>query len=400
MDNNIRLILILFICIWRCAFAAEYSPGADDTQIKLGNTTAYSGPASHYSLIAKTSAAYFNKINEEGGINGRKIIFLSRDDNYSPAKTLEQARRLVENDEVLAIVEPLGTPTNKAIQKYLNEKKIPQLFIISGTEQWNKPQLFPWSMRWLPSYYDEGRSYAKYLLQNIPNAKIGVLYQNDDYGKEFFNGFRDALGDKADKMIVKVQTYDVRDPTINSQIFSLKKSGADVFLDISTCRFSVQAIQKMADIDWKPTHILNSVSASLETTFQSAGLEESTGIITMQCLKGPLDPVWKDDKGVKDYLAFMEKYMPDANANEYFSVLGYTVAQTIVRVLEQCKDNITRDNVMTQAASLDLALPMLLPGIKLRTSKNDFAPIKQYQMVKFDGSKFISLGSIINVGQD
>jgi branched-chain amino acid transport system substrate-binding protein len=375
----------------------KYDTGANDTEIKIGNINPYSGPASAYGLIGKTIAAYFNKVNAEGGINGRKINFISYDDAYSPPKSVEQARKLVESDEVLLIFQSLGTPSNSAIQKYMNAKKVPHLFVATGATKWGDPKNFPWTMGWQPPYQSEARIYAKYLLEKFPNAKIGILYQNDDYGKDYVKGLKDGLGAKAATMIVSEQPYETSDPTVDSQIVNLKASGADVFFNVTTPKFAAQAIKKAAEIDWKPLHLLNNVSQSVGGVLKPAGLDNSKGILSSYYLKDATDPAWKDDAGYKDWLAFMGKYFPDGDKTSSFTVYGYTVAQTLVQVLKQCGDNLTRENVMKQAASLKtLELGMLLPGIKINTSASDFYPIKQMQMQRFTGERWESIGPVMS----
>jgi branched-chain amino acid transport system substrate-binding protein len=375
----------------------KYDTGATDTEIKIGNIMPYSGPASSYGVIGKTEAAYFNKINAEGGINGRKINFISYDDSYSPPKTVEQARRLVESDGVLLIFNSLGTPPNSAIQKYMNTKKVPQLFVATGASKWNDPKDFPWTMGWQPSYQSEARIYAKYILKNEPNAKIGILYQNDDYGKDYLKGFRDGLGAKGAKLIVAEESYETTEPTIDSHIVRLKASGADVFFNASIPKFAAQAIKKSAEIEWKPLHFLNSVSSSIGATIKPAGLDAAQGIISAAYLKDPTSPQWKNDPGMKRFNEFLDKYYADADRNDAFVVYGYTVTQTMVYVLKQCGDDLTRANVMKQAASItDLKLDGLLPGITINTSATDFAPIDQLQLEKLQGDTWQLFGDIIS----
>src|SRR5665213_1437282 len=375
----------------------KYDTGATDTEIKIGNIMPYSGPASSYGVIGKTEQAYFNKINAEGGINGRKINFISYDDGYSPPKTVEQARKLVESDEVLFIFNSLGTPPNSAIQKYMNAKKVPQLFVATGATKWNDPKDFPWTMGWQPSYQSETQIYAKYILKNVPNAKIGVLYQNDDYGKDYLKGLKDGLGAKAASMIVAELSYETTQPTIDSEIVKLKASGADVFVNLSIPKFAAQAIKKAAEIQWKPLHFLNSVSSSIGATIKPAGFDAAQGIISSAYIKDPTDPQWKDDAGMKTFNAFLDKYYAEANRNDAFVVYGYTVAQTMVYVLKHCGDNLTRENVMKQAASIrGLELGGLLPGIKINTSATDFAPIEQLRLQKFQGETWHLFGDIIS----
>jgi branched-chain amino acid transport system substrate-binding protein len=375
----------------------KYDTGATDTEIKIGNIMPYSGPASSYGVIGKTEEAYFRKINAEGGINGRKINFISYDDGYSPPKTVEQARKLVESDEVLLIFNSLGTPPNSAIQKYMNTMKVPQLFVATGATKWDDPKNFPWTMGWQPSYQSETQIYAKYILKNKPDAKIGVLYQNDDYGKDYLKGLKDGLGAKGAKLIVAEDSYETTEPTIDSHIVSLKASGADVFVDITIPKFAAQAIKKNAEIGWKPLHFLNSVSSSIGATIKPAGFDAAQSIISSAYIKDPTDPQWKDDPGMKTFNAFLDKYYPEANRNDAFVVYGYTVAQNMVYVLKQCGDNLTRANVMEQAASIKgLKLDGLLPGITIKTSATDFAPIQQLQLEKLQGETWHLFGDIIS----
>jgi branched-chain amino acid transport system substrate-binding protein len=374
----------------------KYDPGASDTEIKVGNTNPYSGPASAYGLIGKTIDAYFKKVNAEGGINGRKINFISYDDAYSPPKAVEQARKLVESDEVLLLFQTLGTPSNTAIQKYMNAKKVPQLFVATGATKWGDPKNFPWTMGWQPTYQAEGHIYAQYLLKNKPDAKIGILFQNDDYGKDYVKGLKDGLGDKAKTMIVAEAPYETSDPTVDSQIINLKASGADVFFNVTTPKFAAQAIKKAAEIGWKPLHLLNNVSQSVGSVLKPAGLENAKDILSTYYLKDATDSQWKNDAGMKEWSVFMDKYFPDGDKSSSFTVYGYSVAQTMVQVLKQCGDTLTRENVMKQAANLDLNLPMLLPGIKIKTSATDFYPIQQMQMQRFNGETWELLGEVMS----
>ncbi|MEZ5820994.1 MAG: ABC transporter substrate-binding protein [Bradyrhizobium sp.] len=373
----------------------KYDTGASDTEIKIGNIMPYSGPASAYGVIGKTAEAYFKKINAEGGINGRKINFITYDDAYSPPKTVEQARKLVESDEVLFIFNPLGTPPNSAIHKYMNSKKVPQLFVATGATKWNDPKNFPWTMGWQPNYQSEAQIYAKYILKNHPNAKIGVLYQNDDYGKDYLKGLKDGLGAKT-SMIVMEESYEVSEPTIDSHIVKLKATGADVFVNITTPKFAAQAIKKNAEIGWKPVHFLNNVSASVGSVLKPAGFENAQGIISSAYLKDPTDKQWKDDAGMKAWNEFLDKYFPEANRADGSVMYGYTVAQGLVQVLKQCGNDLTRANVMKQAASLkDLQLGGFLPGIKANTSATDFAPISQVQLQRFKGETWELFGEVM-----
>ena len=375
----------------------KYDPGASDAEIKIGNTMPYSGPASAYGTIGKAEAAYFKKINDEGGINGRKINFISLDDGYSPPKTVEQVRKLVEQDEVLLVFGPLGTPSNTAIQKYMNAKKVPQLFVATGATKWNDPQGNPWTMGWQPNYQTETTIYAKHILKNKPNAKIGVLYQNDDYGKDYLKGLRDGLGEKAKAMIVAEVSFEVTDPTIDSQIVQLQGSGADVFINITTPKFAAMAIRKAYDIGWKPLQYLNNVSSSVGSVLTPAGLDKSVGIISSNYGKDPTDPQWANDPGMNEWRAFMKKYFPDGNLTDSSNVYGYSVARTLVQVLKQCGDNLTRENVMKQAANLkDFDTGLALPGIRINTSPTDFAPIQAVQLVKFDGKTWGLFGEVLD----
>jgi branched-chain amino acid transport system substrate-binding protein len=375
----------------------KYDVGATDTEIKIGNIMPYSGPASSYGVIGKTEEAYFKKINAEGGINGRKINFISYDDGYSPPKTVEQARKLVESDEVLLIFNSLGTPPNTAIQKYMNAKKVPQLFVATGATKWNDPKEFPWTMGWQPNYQSETQIYAKYILKNLPNAKIAVLYQNDDYGKDYLKGLKDGLGTKAASMIVAEESYEVTEPTIDSHIVKLKSTGADVFVNITTPKFAAQAIKKNAEIGWKPLHFLNNVSASIGSVIKPAGPENAQGIISSAYIKDPTDPQWKTDAGMKAWNEFLDKYYPEANRSDAAVMYAYTVAQGLVHVLKGCGDNLTRENVMKQAASIkNLELGGLLPGIKVNTSATDFAPLSQLQLERFKGDTWERFGEILS----
>ena len=375
----------------------RYGPGASDSEIKFGQTMPYSGPASAYGTIGKAEAAYFRMINERGGVNGRKLNFVSLDDGYSPPRTVEQIRKLVEDEQVLFTFQTLGTPSNTAIQKYMNARKVPQLFVATGATKWGDPQRHPWTMGWQPTYQHEGHIYAKYVLQNRPNAKIAVLFQNDDYGKDYVKGFKDGLGSQAAKLIVAEASYEVTDPTVDSQIVALKTSGADVLYNVTTPKFAAQAIRKAYDIGWRPLHFLNNVSASVASVLQPAGLDKSVGLVSVGYFKDPTDPAWKDDKAVQDYFAFMKKYYPEGNAADGLNAYGYAVAQTLVQALKQCGDDLTRENVMRQAASLkDIEVSMLLPGIRINTSPTDFYPIEQVQLIRFDGKTWVRFGDILS----
>jgi branched-chain amino acid transport system substrate-binding protein len=375
----------------------KYDTGATDTEIKIGHTIAYSGPASAYGVIGKVEAAYFNKINAEGGVNGRKINFISYDDGYSPPKTVEQIRKLVEGDEVLLTFNTLGTPPNTAIQGYLNKKGVPQLFVATGATKWGDPQHFPWTMGFQPTYQTEGHIYAKYILQNKPDAKIAIFYQNDDYGKDYVKGLKDGLGAKAASMIVAEESYEVSEPSIDSHIVKLKSTGANVFYDVTTPKFAAQAIKKVKELEWQPLHILNNVAASVGATMKPAGFENSQGIISSAWLMDPTDPQWKDDPGMKEWVAFMDKWDPSGDKTDAGNIYGYNVARALIQVLKQCGDNLTRANIMKQAANLkDFEPGTALPGIKVNTSPTDFYPVEQEQLMKFDGDTWKLFGPLLS----
>ena len=376
------------------ALAQErYDAGASDTEIRVGHIIPYSGLASPYSIIGKTEAAYFDEVNAEGGVNGRKIRFISYDDGYNPAKTMEQARKLVESDEVLLIFNSLGTPTNTAIQKYMNSKKVPQLFVASGASKWNDPNRFPWTMGWQPSYQSEARIYAHYLLEHHPGGKIGVLYQNDDYGKDYLNGLKDGI---AGRMPIIEVPYEATATTLDSELVSLKAAGVDILFDVSGPKFVIQIIRKLAELDWRPVHVLNNVSTAIGSVLRPAGPENARGILSTSFLKDPADPNWAADPGLQQWLTFMDRYYPDGDRTNFFTVYGYSVAQTLVEVLERCGHDLTRANVMKQAASLrDLRLPMLLPGITINTRPDHYAPLEQMQMMRFSGESWELFGPIL-----
>jgi branched-chain amino acid transport system substrate-binding protein len=374
----------------------KYDPGATDTEIKIGQTVPFSGPASAYASIGKAQAAYFNMINEQGGVNGRKINLIQYDDAYSPPKAVEQVRKLVESDEVLLTFQIIGTPSNAAVQKYLNMKKVPQLFAATGASKFTDPKNFPWTLGFNPNYFVEGRIYGQYILKEYPNAKVGVLYQNDDLGKDYLNGIKSGLGDKATTMIVAEASYEVSDPTIDSQILKLKSAGTDLFFSASTPKFAAQAIKKNAELGWKPIHILDINATSVGAVMQPAGLEASKGVISVNYGKDPLDPTWKDDAGMKRYFEFMAKYFPDGDKNSSFNTYGYGTAQLMVHVLKQCGDDLTRENVLKQATNLkNVQLDLSLPGIVGNTTPNDYRVNKQLQMMKFNGERWELFGPII-----
>jgi ABC-type branched-subunit amino acid transport system substrate-binding protein len=388
---------VLTLTAGTAAAQKKYSPGASDTEIRIGQTMPYSGPASAYGVIGKAHAAYFTMINEQGGINGRKINFLSLDDGYSPPKTVEQTRKLVEQDEVLLIFQSLGTPTNTAIQKYLNAKKVPHLFLATGANKWSDPKRVPWTMGFNPSYQAEARIYVRHILDTKPDAKIAVLYQNDDFGKDYVIGFKGLLGDKAAKMIVAEQSYEITDPTVDSQVVSLKSSGADVLLTFATPKFAAQVIRKVADIGWKPTHYLSNVSASVSSVLVPAGLDKAAGIITASYAKDSTDPQWKNDPATKAWEEWMRKYHKTGNLDDVFNVYGYTTAQLLVHLLKVCGDDLTRENIMRQAANLKkLELPMLLPGVTVNTSPTDYSPIAEMQLSRFDGKRWALFGNVLS----
>jgi branched-chain amino acid transport system substrate-binding protein len=374
----------------------KYDTGASDTEIKIGNIMPYSGPASAYGVIGKTEAAYFKKINDAGGINGRKINFISYDDGYSPPKTVEQARKLVESDEVLFIFNPLGTPPNSAIQKYMNAKKVPQLFVATGATKWNDPKEFPWTMGWQPSYQSEARIYAKYILKEKPNAKIAVLYQNDDYGKDYLKGLKDGLGAKAASMIVAEESFETTEPTIDNHVVKLKSTGADIFVDIATPKFAAQAIKKVAEIDWHPIHFLTNVSVSIGSVMKPAGFENDQGILSTAYLKDPDDAEWKNDPAMVEWRGFMSKWYPEGDQHDASTVFGYGVAKGLEQVLKQCGDDLTRENVMKQAANLNFEIGIYLPGTRIKTGPTDFAPIEQLQMQRFKGEAWERFGPVMS----
>ncbi len=380
------------------ALAAEYGPGASETEIKIGNTMAYSGPVSPYGTIGKAVAACLQEQNDKGGINGRKITYITLDDAYSPPKTVEQTRKLVESDEVLAVVQSLGTPTSASVRKYLNQKGVPQLLIASGGSMWGDYKDFPWTMGFQPSYRTEAQVYGKWVAKEYPDAKIAILSQNDDYGRDYRTGFLEGLGDKV-KQIVGEQTYESTDPTVDSQIINLKNSGADVFFNITTAKFSAQAIRKMADIGWKPLHILNGVSNSVGAVLTPAGLDKSVGIISADYLKDPTDPVWQSDPDYKEWVAFMDNAYKGDKLDK-FNVYAYASCKTLIKIIEQMGDTLTRENMLKQAENLDYAPPMVLPGIKVKTGPDDHFPVEQMQLIRFDGKEWVRFGEILDVGGD
>jgi branched-chain amino acid transport system substrate-binding protein len=398
LQRNVVLVAALACTLGALPAHAQkkYGPGASDTEIKVGSTNPYSGPASAYGTIGRASAAYFEMINEQGGVNGRKISFISLDDGYSPPRTVEQVRKLVEVDQVLLLAGTLGTPTNTAIHKYVNARKVPHIFVNTGATKWGDPKNYPWTMGFNLNYQSEGRIYARYILDNKPNAKIAILYQNDDYGKDYVKGLKDGLGDKAAKMIVAETTYEVTDPTVDSQLVTLKGSGADTFYNVTTPKFAAQAIRKAYDIGWKPLHVINNVSNSVGSVLTPAGLEKSVGLITAVYVKDPADPQWKDDAGMKEYVAWLRKYYPEGDVRDVFNVSGYLIAQGVVQVLKQCGDDLTRENVMRQMASIkDLQMPMMLPGVRWNTSPSDYFLMEAARLGRFDGAEWVLFGKVI-----
>jgi branched-chain amino acid transport system substrate-binding protein len=393
---GIAAVLVTGVSVAVVGAEKRYAPGISDTEIKIGQTMPYSGAASAWGADGLAELAYFKMLNERGGVNGRKIRLISLDDAYSPPKTVEQTRKLVEQEQVAFIFSPLGTPTNTAIHKYLNERKVPQLFVATGASKWADPKHFPWTMGWQPSYATEARIYARYILDLKPDAKIGVLFQNDDYGKDYLAGLKEGLGERYANMVVGEASYEVTDPTVDSQVVTLQATGADVFIDISGPKFAAQAIRKAYDIGWHPLHFLNTVGSAVGAVLQPAGLEKSVGIITARYYKDPSDPQWQDDPAFREWLAWMKKYNPDANVNDYYNVLGYNLAMTLVHVLKQCGDDLSRENVMHQAANIhSLELPMLLPGVAINTSPTDFRPLKQMRLVRFDGKTWRTFSELI-----
>jgi branched-chain amino acid transport system substrate-binding protein len=388
--------LTIALSMSQAAAQKKYDTGATDTEIKIGQTVPFSGPASPYATIGKTQAAYIKMINDQGGINGRKVNLIQYDDAYSPPKAVEQVRKLVESDEVLLTFQIIGTPSNAAVQKYLNAKKVPQLYAATGASKFTDPKNFPWTMGFNPNYFVEGRIYGQYILKEYPKAKIGVLYQNDDLGKDYLNGFKAGLGDKAAAMIVAETSYEVSDPTVDSQIIKLKDSGADLFFSASTPKQAAQAIKKNFELGWKPVHILDINATSVGAVLQPAGLDASKGVISVAYGKDPGDPTWKDDAGMKRYLDFMAKYYPEGDKNSLFNTYGYSTTQLLIHTLKQCGDDLTRENVMKQATSLkNVELDLSLPGIRANTSPTDYRVNKQLQMQRFNGERWELFGPII-----
>ena len=376
------------------AESAKYDSGADDRTIKIGTTAPLSGPVSAFAQIAKSADAYFRKVNDEGGINGRRIQMMIADDAYSPPKTVEQTRRLVESDEVLLIFGGVGTPTNSAVHKYLNDRKVPQLFLGSGAAKWDDPKNFPWTVGWQPTYRDEAIAYAKYITASHPNARVGVLYQNDDLGNDYLKALEEGLG--STEAIAARAAYETTAPTVDTQILLLRSSGADVVLVAAPPKFAAQAIRKIGEIGWKPTTIISNVSASISGVLEPAGKDNSTGVISSQYLKDSTDPALKDDAGYKEWVAFMDKYLPDANKSDWLNVYGYTIAQTLVAVLKAAGNDLTRANVMKQATSIrDLHLPMLINGTAVSNSPQRYTPMTSLQLIRYDGTRWVPFGDLI-----
>jgi branched-chain amino acid transport system substrate-binding protein len=395
--NRVALAGLLAAAIAGTANAQKkYDPGATDTEIKIGNIMPYSGPASSYATIGKTEQAYFNKINAEGGINGRRINFISYDDGYNPAKTVEQARKLVESDEVLLIFNSLGTANNTAIQKYMNARKVPQLFVSTGAAKWNDPKNFPWTMGWQPSYQVEARIYAAYILKNYPGKTIGVLYQNDDFGKDYVIGLHDGLGDQASKLIAVEASYETTSPTVDSQVVQIRSANPDIFINIATPKFAAQAIKKLGELNWKPLHFLTNVSVSVGSVMKPAGYENDQGILSANYLKDPKDPQWKRDAAMNEWRAFMAKWYPEGDQEDVATVFGYGIAKGLEQVLRQCGDDLTRENIMKQAANLNFEIGIYLPGTRIKTSPTDFAPLEQLQMMRFKGESWELFGPIMS----
>lgn len=388
--KSLLLGAALSLCLTAPVWAAD--------TIKIGNTMPYSGPLSVYGTVGRAIASYFEMINDNGGINGRMVEFITLDDAYSPPKTVEQIRKLVEQEEVLLLFSTTGTPTNSAVHKYINAKKIPHLFLYTGASKWGQPKDYPWTMGYWPAYATEAKVYAQYILDNIPDARIGILSQNDDYGKDYVEGFKDGLGAAADKLIVAEMTFEATDPTIDSQIVTLKTSGANVFFNVTSAKHAAQAIRRAHDIGWHPTHFLNNVSTSVEVVLKTAGLEKAVGIISAAYLKDPTDPQWRGAPDYEAWIEWMDKYYPEGNKQDYLNSYAYGVAFVMTEVLKACGDDLSRENIMRQAASMkDLEVPMVLPGIRINTSPEDFYPVQQLKLMRFDGEKWALFGEVIAV---
>jgi branched-chain amino acid transport system substrate-binding protein len=379
------------------AAESQSAPGVSDTQIKIGQTIPYSGPASSFATIGRTQAAYYRMINDAGGVNGHKIDFITLDDGYSPPKTVEQTRRLVEQDQVFGIFGSLGTPTNASVQRYLNERKVPQMFLFTGTSRFRDPQHYPWTMGGDLSFVSETRGFAKFILKEKPDAKIAVLYQNDDYGKDHLNTLKAALGDKAKTMVVAEASYEVTDPTVDSQVVALNASGADTLLDVALPKFAAQAIRKVAEVGWHPLHIVPYPASSIPLVMQPAGLDHSAGVVTAEFLKEPGDLVWQDDPEVRAYLDFMKNYNSGVDPNDWSNVIAYYMASAVVEALKSCGAELTRERLLDRVSHMEeVAVPMLIPGITLNTTPTDYHAIKQMRLKRFDGARWVPLGGIIS----
>jgi branched-chain amino acid transport system substrate-binding protein len=374
----------------------QYGPGASDTEIRIGNIMPYSGPASAYGIVGKTMSAYFRMINDNGGINGRKINFISYDDAYSPPKTVEQARRLVESDEVFLIFAPLGTATNSAIQKYMNTMRVPQLFVLSGASRWDDHEHFPWTIGLQPNYRSEARVYAAYILEHHPNARIGILYQNDDFGRDYILGLRDVLRGNYDSIVIASAPYETSMPTVDSQVVAIRTAKPDIFLNIATPKFAAQAIKKLAELNWHPVHIVTNISVSVGAVLKPAGLDNSKGILSAGFQMDVTDPQWDGHRGMHRFRTFMAKYYPEADRSESGPMIAFNASTALVEMLKRCGDNLTRDNVMKVAANLDLEVDTLIPGVRIKTTPTDFYPIEQLQMMRFTGERWQSFGPIMD----
>jgi len=400
LSRLMTVLGVLLVAAGGPAFGKDYGPGVSDTEIKIGQTAPLSGPGTAFSVFPKAATAYFRMLNERGGINGRKINLIVADDGYSPPKTVDQTRRLVEDENVFAVFMAVGTANSIAVRKYLNGKKVPQLFVTSGASAFGNYKEYPWSIGWGPTFTIEGTAFATYILKTTPNAKIALLYQNDDFGKEYLIGLQKGLGDKAATMIVRTQSYELTDPTIDSQIIALKASGADTLILATTPKFGAQAIRQVHDIGWRPATFMSYASASVTQVMQPAGIERGMGVISSVFHKDPSDPLWHDDKGYRDWIAFMEKYYPDGSRVDVLNVVGYNMAMTLAQVLQQCGDTLTRENVMREATRLDIQLPMVVDGIRVKTSSTNFYPIRSLRLARFDGKSFRLFGDMVSVPED
>jgi len=394
MHRRMLLAMVALAAAGPAAAQKKYGPGASDSEIRIGNTAPYSGAASAYSAAAVSELAYFAMLNAKGGVNGRKITMVSLDDGYSPPKTVEQVRRLVESEGVLLMLNPVGTPGNTAVHKYLNQKGVPHLFVGSGASRFNDPEHFPWTMSWTPHYVSEGKIYAQYILSVKPDARIAILSQDDDLGKDYVHGLKEGLGERAAKMVVQEATYEVTDPTVDQQIVSAQGSGADVFFNVATPKFSAQAIRRAYDIGWHPLQFVVSIGSSIAGAIRPAGFERAQGLISASYQKDPHDPQWQDDPGFQAWNAWMDKYNPNVDKSDYYAVYGYNLAQAMAEVLRRCGDDLTRERVMNEASHLDMELPMLLPGIRVTTSPNDLRAIKQMRLVRFEGTRWVLFGDV------